>query len=96
MEASPEEKARQYNGHAIAEEFKIISVAYDSIEDPFCRAQCAGWHFETKIQTISQYVQIHRKNLFDVRVQELVSKVQNPGRFLRKQIPFLDRESRKI
>ena len=33
---------------------------------------------------MSQYVEIHRKNRFDVRIQELVSKVQDPRGFLRK------------
>ena len=33
------------------------------------KPQCAGRHFETKL--MSQYVEIHRKNRFDVRVQVL-------------------------
>ena len=41
------------------------------------RAHCAGGHFRWK--KISRYVEIHRKNRFDVRIQELVSKVQSPG-----------------
>ena len=32
-------------------------------------------------EKISQYVEIHRKNWFDVRIQELVSKVQFSGGF---------------
>ena len=34
---------------------------------------------------MSQYVEIHRKHRFDVRIKELVSKVQNPGGLLRKK-----------
>ena len=33
---------------------------------------------------MSQYIGSGQNNRFDVRIQELVSKVQNPGGFLRK------------
>ena len=40
-------------------------------------------HFRTKL--MSQYIgSSQKKKRFDVRIQELVSKVQNPGPFLRK------------
>ena len=51
------------------------------------RAHCAGGHFRWK--KISRYVEIHRKNRFDVTVQELVSKLQFCGHFFEKKSVFL-------
>ena len=45
----------------------------------FC-SQCAGKHFRTKLMSLY----IDQKNWFDERIQELISKVQNPGGFFRK------------
>merc|ERR1711928_90319 len=48
-------------------------------KDPTLSTQCAGRHLRTKL--ISQYIGSGQKKRFDVRIQELVSKVQNPGEF---------------
>ena len=47
-------------------------------------SHCAGRHFRTKL--MSQYIGAGQNDRFDVRIQELVSKVQNPGGFLRKNV----------
>ena len=46
----------------------------------FC-SQCAGKHFRTKLMSLY----IDQKNWFDERIQELISKVQNPGFHLGKK-----------
>ena len=46
----------------------------------FC-SQCAGKHFRTKLMSLY----IDQKNWFDERIQELISKVQNPGPLLGKK-----------
>ena len=46
-------------------------------------SQCAGRHFRTKL--MSWYIGAGQNDRFDVRIQELVSKVQNPRGFLRKK-----------
>ena len=45
-------------------------------------AHCAGRHFRTKL--MSQYIGSGQNDQFDVRIQELVSKVQKNGGLLRK------------
>ena len=45
---------------------------------------CAGRHFSTKL--MSQNIGSGQNNWFDVRIQEIVSKVLNPGGFLRKNV----------
>ena len=44
---------------------------------------CAGRHFRTKL--MSRYIGVGQNDGFDVRIQELVSKAENPGGFLRKK-----------
>ena len=46
-------------------------------------AHRSGRHLRTKL--MSQYIGSGQNNWFDVRIQELVSKVQNPGGFLRNK-----------
>ena len=53
---------------------KIRVCAYICIKLAQPASQCAGRHFEWRL--MSQYVEIHLKNRFDVRIQVLVSKVQ--------------------
>ena len=43
-----------------------------------------GRHFKTN--SMSQYIGSGQKKRFDVRIKELVSKAQNPGPFLRKDV----------
>ena len=45
---------------------------------------CSGRHFRTKL--MSRYIGAGQNDRFDVRIQEVVSKVQNPGGFLRKNV----------
>ena len=42
-------------------------------------SQCAGRHFRTKLMS-------GQNKRFEMRIQELASKVQNPGPFLRKNV----------
>ena len=46
----------------------------------FC-SQCAGTHFRTKLMSLY----LDQKHWFDERIQELISKVQNPGSLLGKK-----------
>ena len=50
----------------------------------FCNlSHRAGRHFRTKL--MSRYIGAGQNGRFDMRIQELVSKVQNSGRLLRKK-----------
>ena len=53
-------------------------------------SHCAGRRFRTKLK--SRYIGAGQNDRVDVRIQELVSKAENPGGFLRKNVflgPFL-------
>ena len=49
-----------------------------------CRPHRAGRHFRTKL--MSRYIGSSPNGRFDVRFEELVSKAENPGGFLRKNV----------
>ena len=51
----------------------------DNTDDPGHNAR------EGTLGQMSQHIGSGQNNRFDVRIQELVSKVQNPGGFLRKK-----------
>ena len=59
----------------------VVSLKFDSKRT--YGPQCTGRHFRTKL--MSQYIGSDQKKKFDVRIQELVSKVQKNGGFLRKK-----------
>ena len=47
-------------------------------------SQRAGRHFSTNL--MSRYIGVSQNGRFDVSIQELVSKAENPGGFLRKNV----------
>ena len=47
-------------------------------------SHCAGRRFRTKL--MSRYIGSSPNGRFDVRFEELVSKAENPGGFLRKNV----------
>ena len=49
-----------------------------------CRPHRAGRHFRKKL--MSRYIGSSPHGRFDVRIEELVSKAENPGLFLRKNV----------
>ena len=55
----------------------VIFLEENAIRDGGGTAQCARRHFRTKL--MSQYIGSGQNNRFDVRIRELVSKVQNLG-----------------
>ena len=70
--------------------FLLHSVTFGLFNPLFCgsynasTAHCAGRHFRTKL--MSQYIGFGQKDRFDVRIQELFSKVQNSWGFLQTKV----------
>ena len=56
----------------------------DNTDDPGHNAR------EGTLGQMSQHIGSGQNNRFDVRIQELVSKVQNPGPFWRKNVFVVD------
>ena len=64
-----------------------LKVFQDILHEPIGQdVIMRGRHFRTKL--MSRNIGSGQNNRFDVRIQELVSKVQNPGPYLRKKRLF--------